>query len=188
MPDSPSPTPAIREATRGRRLAAWGLDLLIAAAVLGIPLLLFGLNAVVRARVLVSTGSPVRGAVVAYGALITGALVGLLWFAMWEAIAGRTPGKWLMRLRVIRAIDGRKPRLRDALVRTLGWYLPAVVLAPFGTLVTLGLVWNGRGWHNRLADTRVIDVRRRELPAAAPATTEAAATTPAAREPAAARG
>src|SRR5207244_4754330 len=42
----------------------------------------------------------------------------LLYFTAWEGLWGKTLGKWLLGLRVCRAVDGRPPGLPRALVRT----------------------------------------------------------------------
>jgi uncharacterized RDD family membrane protein YckC len=67
--------------------------------------------------------------------------------------AGRTPGKYLMGLRVL-VKSGAKLKLRHAILRYAGYYLSGLA---FG----VGFLWilvddERRGWHDRLAGTLVI--------------------------------
>jgi uncharacterized RDD family membrane protein YckC len=83
----------------------------------------------------------------------------LLWLglnaAMWTML-GRTPGKALFGLRVVRA-DGTPVGLGRSVVRALGYLISAILL--------LGFLWvlvdpDRRAWHDRLAGTAVVYDRR----------------------------
>jgi uncharacterized RDD family membrane protein YckC len=68
-------------------------------------------------------------------------------------LTGRTPGKWIMGLRVVRR-DGRRVTLNQATLRLFGYVLSALPLYA-------GFLWvlvdpRRRAWHDRLAGTRVI--------------------------------
>jgi uncharacterized RDD family membrane protein YckC len=81
------------------------------------------------------------------------AVLTFLYFFIFHALRGQTPGKRLMHLRVIDGY-GRRPSLGRALARTAA-YLPSALL------LALGFVWIGfdrekRGLHDWLADTYVI--------------------------------
>jgi uncharacterized RDD family membrane protein YckC len=82
--------------------------------------------------------------------------------AFWCTI-GQTPGKWVMGLKVVAAAGGRVT-VGSAVIRLLGYLLSAL---PF----YLGFLWvlgpRRMAWHDQLARTEVIYVRRpRELAAA----------------------
>jgi uncharacterized RDD family membrane protein YckC len=75
------------------------------------------------------------------------------YFVLFHGMEGKTPGKWLLGLRVVDA-EQRSIGYRRALVRFLG-YFPAIF--SFG----LGILWivfsrEKRGWHDFLAGTWVI--------------------------------
>jgi uncharacterized RDD family membrane protein YckC len=83
--------------------------------------------------------------------------------AMWTML-GRTPGKALFGLRVVRA-DGTPVRLGRAVVRALGYLLSAILL--------LGFLWvlvdpDRKAWHDRIAGTAVVYDRRPRRPAVMP--------------------
>lgn len=88
-------------------------------------------------------------------------LAGLYLVAFWR-ISGQTPGKWLMGLKVV-SIDGRPLSVARAFVRFVGYLASAL---PFyaGFLWILGP--ERRAWHDRLARTQVIYVRRAGAPRA----------------------
>jgi uncharacterized RDD family membrane protein YckC len=88
---------------------------------------------------------------------VTGlALLGILaflYFFIFHALRGQTPGQRLMRIRVIDGY-GQRPSLLQALARTAAYF-------PAWALLALGVVWiafdrEKRGLHDRLADTYVI--------------------------------
>ncbi len=80
-------------------------------------------------------------------------ILGFLYFFIFHAARGQTPGKRLLRMRVVDGY-GERPSLWRAFLRTLG-YLPSTFF------LLLGFVWIGfdrekRALHDRLADTYVI--------------------------------
>ena len=71
--------------------------------------------------------------------------------AFWT-LAGQTPGKQLVGVRVVRT-DGRRIEFGRAVVRRLGYIL--------SSLLYLGFLWilfdnRRQGWHDKLADTIVV--------------------------------
>lgn len=79
-------------------------------------------------------------------------LVPLLW-----VLCGATPGKMAVSAKIVDARTGKRPALRQCLLRLVGCYLSAL---PLG----LGFVWiavdrKKQGWHDKLAGTVVIRTR-----------------------------
>jgi uncharacterized RDD family membrane protein YckC len=80
------------------------------------------------------------------------------WLYLWAGWArGRTPGKRLFRLRVVRE-DGGAMDARSSLARVAAY---ALALWP-AKLGLAPILWDAqrRGWHDRLARTRVLDLSR----------------------------
>lgn len=81
-------------------------------------------------------------------------VIGVLynWY-FWTRQNGQTPGKRIMRLRVVKA-DGSQLTDTDALIRAIGYYISGVVFA-------LGYFWalfdeEKRTWHDLMAGTVVV--------------------------------
>ena len=79
-------------------------------------------------------------------------MIAVLYFALSTDLTGRTPGKWLMGLRVVRT-GGGDINLGRAVLRSIGYM---VSLIPLGA----GFLWvlvddERRGWHDHLAGTKV---------------------------------
>jgi uncharacterized RDD family membrane protein YckC len=101
--------------------------------------------------------------------LLIGASIVLAYFVLSDTVAGATPGKAVLGLRVIDAEGGGRPSLRQALIREAFMVVGAVPFA--GPLLALAAwVWIGvtirsnplrRGKHDLLAGTRVIATSRR---------------------------
>ena len=81
--------------------------------------------------------------------------------AFWTML-GRTPGKWLMGIKIV-PVEGGRMTFRRSLARLIGYLLSALP-------IYLGYLWilgpERRGWHDILARTEVTYVRRRPAPAA----------------------
>jgi uncharacterized RDD family membrane protein YckC len=116
------------------------------------------------------------------------AVYGFFMVGFW-VYAAATPGKWLMRMRVVDAETGLAPTLKQAMLRYLGMFvspllavfvgyyllstmeghLPGTVsiLLGFGGLIvlgSLGYIWSvwdkeGQAWHDKLAHTVVVKVK-----------------------------
>ena len=75
-----------------------------------------------------------------------------LYCAIGFTLLGKTVGKALMGLRVVR-LDGTTPKFFRSLVRALAYFLSAILM--------LGFIWIGidrrrRGWHDKIARTFVV--------------------------------
>ena len=81
--------------------------------------------------------------------------------------ARRTPGKWLLGLRIARYTDGKKPTPAQALLRALlPWSVLALPLGPFSIAAFLGVYGSGigggdlhRGLPDQAGGTLVISTR-----------------------------
>jgi len=85
---------------------------------------------------------------------IIGFVVGLVynWY-FWTRQAGQTPGKRIMKLRVVKT-DGSAINDTDAIIRYIGYYINTAVLM-------LGWLWaffddRGQGLHDKIAGTMVV--------------------------------
>jgi uncharacterized RDD family membrane protein YckC len=86
-----------------------------------------------------------------------GALLLLIWslgyLLFFWATSGRTPGKAILGLRIVRT-DGGKLGLGKAIVRLIGYAISGIV-------IYLGFLWilwdkEKQGWHDKIAGTYVI--------------------------------
>lgn len=89
--------------------------------------------------------------------LLVFATFGLVWlcYHWWGDASGRSVGKRVMGIRVVRLLDGAAPGWGTGLVRTLGRLLS---VGAYG----LGLLWalwdtDRQTWHDKLADTVVVE-------------------------------
>jgi uncharacterized RDD family membrane protein YckC len=122
-----------------------------------IGVLALGLKGEMMGRILSSLGDRANG-IGLFGLLYIAAslLAGMIYFTGFHGMAGRTPGKMLLGLRVIQASgDPITPGI--AFLRWVGYLIS-------GPLFCLGFLWvafDGRkqGWHDKIAATLVI--RRR---------------------------
>ena len=94
------------------------------------------------------------------------AAVGVLYEFVSVAWRSRTPGKWLLGLRVVRYTDGKKPTPAQALLRALlPWSVLALPLGPFSIAAFLGVYGTGiggelhRGLPDQAGGTLVISTR-----------------------------
>ncbi|MGH8259772.1 MAG: RDD family protein [Steroidobacteraceae bacterium] len=110
-----------------------------------------------------ATGSLLSGSPLSSGAgglLFDWLLPAAAVIAFWMARQA-TPGKMLIRARIVDARTGGKPRARQAVARYLGYFVSTI---PCG----LGLLWVGldrrkQGWHDKLAGTVVVRPRDRAV-------------------------
>ncbi len=84
-----------------------------------------------------------------------GLLVSLLGTIAYQAILlppnGQTPGKKVMGIRV-RKLDGSPITIQTAVIRAIGYYINGIFL--IGWIVA---VITGRGFHDRIAGTEVVE-------------------------------
>jgi uncharacterized RDD family membrane protein YckC len=137
------------------RALAFTVDALLLVGALGVALVLVGtVGAVLGWEPL----TLVRGLAAGFAAALPSlwvALNAVLW-----AVVGRTPGKALFGLRVVRA-DGTPVRLGRATLRSLGYFFSAILL--------VGFLWiladpRRQAWHDKLAGTLVVYDRGRRAP------------------------
>jgi uncharacterized RDD family membrane protein YckC len=130
-----------------RGIALW-IDSLVAMGLVAIA------TAVVRS-LLGAVGVPATTMDDRTGPLVLALGSGLLTLCYYTAgftLFGRTVGKLILGLRVVRA-DGRNPTVRQSALRTVGYLLSSVFL--------LGFLWAGidrrhQAWHDKLAGTFVV--------------------------------
>jgi len=84
-------------------------------------------------------------------------LMPLAYFAIAGAIAGRTVGKAVMGLRVVR-LDGRRISAARSLLRTVAYLVSALPL--FAGFLWVLVDGERRGWHDHIARTRVVYLPR----------------------------
>jgi len=138
------------------RALAFTVDALLLVGVLGAALALAGTIGAVLGW---EPRTLVRGLAAGFAAALPSLWVALN--AVSCAVAGRTPGKALFGLRVVRT-DGTPVRLGRATLRSLGYFFSAIVL--------VGFLWIladpcRQAWHDRLAGTVVVyDRGRRAAP------------------------
>ena len=92
--------------------------------------------------------------------------IGSLYEFLGVVLWGRTPGKWMFGLKVVRMVDGRRPTVSQALLRAMApWSIIALPLGVFslpGLLIAYGSANNGelhRGLADHAGGTVVISTR-----------------------------
>ena len=89
-------------------------------------------------------------------------LVGGAYEIAFIALKGRTPGKWVTSIKVVRADNGDLPSWGAAAGR---WIIPAIGYLLFvipGLLIHASLLWDDRrqGWHDKAVKTLVVSAPR----------------------------
>jgi uncharacterized RDD family membrane protein YckC len=146
------PAPGVFYAGNGARFIAYVVDACILGAIYAFVFLVFTLIAAAAASNDNSAIAGVSMAVAFAGAFLM-YLVYLPWF--W-AHGGQTPGMKVLRVRVVREVDGGPLGVGQAYIRLVGFWVS-------GAVFYLGLIWilfDGRrqGWHDKIAGTVVIAV------------------------------
>ncbi len=77
----------------------------------------------------------------------------IIYYMFFEAMFGRTPGKWVMRTKVVQ-LDGSDPTVVQILKRTLCRWIP---FEPFSFLGSQPF-----GWHDSWSGTRVVSLKKLE--------------------------
>ncbi|BDZ49291.1 hypothetical protein GCM10025867_15320 [Frondihabitans sucicola] len=162
---------AIRLASLGQRVGARLIDIVIVVLAYVIIARIVSAAAAASARATYSGYGYLESSAASIGAGIGGFILGTFLAAVFAyvyevvmtAAWGRTVGKMIVGLRVIRAVDGRKPNVGNAFLRWispgLGGLIPFV--GPFGALLVLlspTFDSSGRrqGWHDKMAGTLVV--------------------------------
>ncbi len=82
--------------------------------------------------------------------LVFGVIVTVIYYLFFEGIWARTPGKLVFRTKVVTNY-GLPPSLRDICLRTVSRLIP---------FEAFSVLFGERGWHDGIADTYVVPVRR----------------------------
>lgn len=150
--ETAGPAPGLEYAPHGARFVAYLLDALILFCID----LLFFVPLFIASAGLARDGTRPDGTGIALAALLLLGLtiVNLLYFPLFWARGGQTPGMRPFRLRVVRDRDGGRFGWGTALLRMLGLYVASAVFY-------LGFVWifidkRRRGWHDLIAGTVVV--------------------------------
>lgn len=144
-----------------RRFYAWALDRLIS-------LLVYAAAGAVAYVALIRPGHTLAGVLAILGVAVVAWLVGVLM----TGLAGVTPGKSLCGLKVVDVRSGAPAGLGPAFVRQLvvglgGYPTLGIGDATLAWIATLDRSGLRRSWHDLVAGTIVVDVRRRpEAPVA----------------------
>jgi uncharacterized RDD family membrane protein YckC len=140
-------TQEIRYAGFWVRVGATALDLLV-FTLISVPLLY-----AIHGRGYFQSEVPARGLVDFLNMFVLpNLIVPLLW-----VLCGATPGKMAVSAKIVDARTGKKPTLRQCLLRFVGCYLSLLLLG-------LGFFWiavdrKKQGWHDKLAGTVVVRTR-----------------------------
>jgi uncharacterized RDD family membrane protein YckC len=85
------------------------------------------------------------------GELVLSIIITLTYFIVLEILTQRSLGKFITKTMVV-IKDGTKPSAKDIILRSL------CRLIPFDALSFLGS--EGRGWHDSVSDTYVVDIKK----------------------------
>lgn len=148
--------PQVRKAGFWIRLAAWVVDLAC------LFLVTMALTLVVLTTIYVGgqLGGEINDQVMALAGYSSTAIVmlsGVVYFTIFVGSCGQTPGKMLLRLKVVR-VDGQEMTYGRALLRSLCWIL-SLLLFSSGFLM-IACTRQKRGLHDMLAGTSVIRLQR----------------------------
>lgn len=84
---------------------------------------------------------------------VFGAIILIIYYIIIETLTGRSVGKFITKTKVV-LYDGSKPKFSDILVRTL------CRVIPFEAFSFLGQ--EGKGWHDSISKTHVVDIAKFE--------------------------
>ncbi|MSQ31428.1 MAG: RDD family protein [Dehalococcoidia bacterium] len=142
---APALPPGVELATFWRRSIAWSIDFVLKSIVFQVVMLAAGVTEVAY---------PLPVAILIAGQLLSRGYDCIFF------MRGRSPGGWLMGIRIVRIEDGGEPGAWRALLRTFGSLLSEVALG-------LGFAWALRNprrqtWHDSIARTIVVVAAPRE--------------------------
>ena len=83
----------------------------------------------------------------------------IIFIVLFWHLRGATPGKMITRMKVLDAKTGTLPGVKQSAIRYLGYFLSTIPLC-------LGFVWIGldkkkQGWHDKLAGTVVVKLKKK---------------------------
>ena len=149
-PIQTGPAPGVNYGGAGARLVAYIVD----GFIMGLLYLVFFIVGGILVAV-VGSSSTGAGAVVFLVVFLVAAVVLLAWKPYFWSHGGQTPGYRMLRLRVVREIDGGPLSTGQAVGRLFGYLISGMVF-------DLGFIWvlidsRRQGWHDKLANTVVIE-------------------------------
>jgi uncharacterized RDD family membrane protein YckC len=80
---------------------------------------------------------------------LLGFLLGVIYYTILEAATGRTIGKFITKTKVV-DLEGNKPNTLTILTRSMCRFIPFEAFSFLGQ--------EGSGWHDKLSNTKVIDI------------------------------
>ncbi|MDQ0744373.1 putative RDD family membrane protein YckC [Clavibacter sp. B3I6] len=139
--------------------------------------ILFGIFAIIGTAIAglgtatYDSGDDLAGAAAGLGAFVGGvfliAVASYIYEVAMVSLWGRTVGKMIVGLRIIRAADGTKPNVGNAFLRWIAPGLAALLpfIGPIGALIVLlSPTFDGsgrrQGWHDKMASTLVVSARQ----------------------------
>ena len=134
------------------RLIAFAIDqLIVGFAVAAVVLLAEFVTSAFNVNEWFGTGD-LAGTIVTVLVVVTSALIFLLYDLLFWMLAGQTPGKRFLGVRIVRT-DGKRLRWGNALRRKVGYWISAILF--------LGYLWvivdnKRQAWHDHLAGTLVL--------------------------------
>ena len=152
VPSVPAgPAPGVRYAGNGARFLAWIVDGFIVGIVVTIFYAIgFGVLAAG------ASADSSAGAGIGLIVMLIGVIVGVAYLPFFWARSGQTIGMKMLRLRLVRAMDGGPLSGGQAVLRLIGYWISAAVFY-------LGFIWilfdsKRQGWHDKIASTVMIEV------------------------------
>ena len=162
-----------------RRFLAYGIDgfilYLISLILFAIGILALALGGVAFEDILTNGDLPQGMGLFLVVYTVTTFITAMAYFTWFHGTGGQTPGKMLMRLRVIQ-VTGAEMTLGIAFLRWAGSLISSLVLC-------LGFLWiafdrKKQGWHDKIAATLVVHARSKPVsdpPPLSPTLTDTAA-------------
>lgn len=157
------PTPAGQPASVGKRVGAYVIDLIGIAIIVALLFSIISLSTGVVDPANVQDGTVAR----TYGSTLVMSALMLAYFVLFEASSGQTIAKRLLRIKVVSA-DGSPLTLSAAFKRRVLFFVGPLIpiigsminfLVPLAALITaIQDEPAHRGFHDKWADTRVIEV------------------------------
>jgi uncharacterized RDD family membrane protein YckC len=146
------PAPGVKYAGHGARLIAYIVDGFIAGLLVWATIIVLG----ILVGILAATGSETATALGAIFLVAAVIVVSLAYFPWFWAHGGQTPGSKMLRLRVVRAVDGGPVTGAQAILRLIGLWISFAVFY-------IGVIWilidpQRQGWHDKIASTVMIEV------------------------------
>jgi len=87
------------------------------------------------------------------GELLFGVVIVFTYFTLFEVLTQRSLGKLITKTKVVLE-DGAKPTAKDIMIRTLCRFIPFEAFSFLGN--------EGRGWHDSMSETYVVDTEKFE--------------------------